>query len=242
MGPCCRYLNKVIKTEAIMFFHKQRFFSCFIFVLFALTALGVSADTADVQSMLQRQENLNNKAITDYYKQISQMYGLSQREVRNPKLGMKLEVVKKNGAVHFRLKGHKFEENFDREMIGFSRDSVSITFKDKKIARIERIFYKKSFANEQTLVLRIVDPNPMQESHNDIMISRTENGVTKLRTKFGDMKNTAGNPYRNNLKSAYSIYLKDLIFVLNRIDFETEKYEKKRNKEAIENFPSILNY
>jgi hypothetical protein len=198
--------------------------------------LGSAKDT------VQKQAQLNNQSITDNYKRIERFYSLADKEVENPRHGMKLEVIKKNSIVHFKLKGHKYRLNHEQKMTGYATDALTITFNGGKLSRLERIYYDKEFANQQSLVVRIVDPDPSTPKHNNILISRTKNGQTKIRSRFGDIKNTPANPHRNKLKNAYVEYLKDLLFVLNRISFETEKREKKRSKEAIKDFPSVLSY
>lgn len=191
---------------------------------------------------VDKQARLNNQSITENYKRIERYYSLAQKDVENPRHGMKLNVIKKKDIVHFKLKGHKIRHDHDRKMTGYATDALTITFDNGKLSRLERIYYDKKFANQQSLVVRVVDPDPGSKDHNNILISRTQNGQTKIRSRLSDIKNTPANPHRNKLKNAYVDYLKDLLFVLSRISFETEKRDKKRTKEAVENFPSVLSY
>lgn len=220
-----------------------------ILVTLAVLLIGISTTSLFSQRLvmnwdriLKEQEKKSEVAITENYQDLEKMYYLSQKKVKNPITGMRLTVSEKSGMVHFLLKGNKYLENYDKDLIGYEKDSITVSFKDGKLSRLERIFVKKEFASETSIVLRIVDNNPLSTDHNNILITRVENGETIVRDEFGKFANTPGSQERTELKSSYADYTKGLLFLLNQIAFETQKAEENRKKSTIGNIPGIISY
>ncbi len=224
---------------------KGTLFAAAIAALFYLEIPSVTAQKVETnwEELLRKQEEFADAAITRSYQEIEKMYFLSQKKVKNPSEGMSLTVEKKDNQVIFLLKGHKYRENYDKELIGYDKDSITFTFQNEKISQAERIFLSRTFASEQSMILRIMDQSPSQEKHNDIQISRIQNGETTVLSSFGKFKNTSGNPERIKLKNAYADYLKGISFILTRVAFETQKFEQSsKGGSGSEIFPDLIQY
>lgn len=221
---------------------KKTFLTVCLFLAGTFFIFPLMSQQRDAQwkRVLEEQEKLANKAITSAYEGISKMTFLADKNIKNPPRGMKLEIEKKSDSVLFRLNGFKYNKDLDNNMVGFVRDSMIIQFKSNKVARLERIVYKKNYNSEESIILRIVDQSPNAKDHNNILVSRTANGVTVIRTKFGDLQNTPGNQDRTLFKSKFAEYVKNLSLLLNRIAFRTRMMEKSIQKTIFTDFQPLF--
>jgi hypothetical protein len=127
---------------------------------------------------------------------------------------------------------------FTGQLIGFEEKVLRIYSDGKTVSQIETIIKTKNFKSQDEEIVTVLDPSPLTESTDDVILHHTLNGRKLIdKKKLGDVLNDVDSPIRNGIKSEFII--PNLTILEKNLLFITES-NKKGSKDADLNISEFL--
>jgi hypothetical protein len=127
---------------------------------------------------------------------------------------------------------------FTGQLIGFEEKVLRIYSDGKTVSQIETIIKTKNFKSQDEEIVTVLDPSPLTESTDDVILHHTLNGRKLIdKKKLGDILNDVDSPIRNGIKSEFII--PNLTILEKNLLFITES-NKKGSKDADLNISEFL--
>ena len=127
---------------------------------------------------------------------------------------------------------------FTGTLIGFEEKILRIHSDGKTVSQIETIIKTKNFKSQDEEIVTVVDPSPLTESTDDVILNHTINGLKLIdKKKLSEILNDVDSPIRNGIKSDFII--PNLTILEKNLLFITES-NKKGSKDADINISDFL--
>jgi hypothetical protein len=123
------------------------------------------------------------------------------------------------------IERHMFmRDMMDVKVVGEKRKSVKLYGSGGSLAKIESMIYERDYNNANEHYVEIIDPSPMTEGLDDVIIKQTFNKKLVFNKTLGEMKNTTAFPVRNDFKRNF--YIPHLTYFYNTVLSIAETYSK----------------
>jgi len=127
---------------------------------------------------------------------------------------------------------------FSNTLIGFEEKVLRIYSDGKTVSQIETIIKTKNFKSQDEEIVTVLDPSPLTESTDDVILNHTYNKLKLIdQKKLGDILNDVDSPVRNSIKSEFII--PNLTILEKNLLFITES-NKKGSKDSDINVSEFL--
>ena len=139
------------------------------------------------------------------------------------------------------LKKHIYTRNgeFGSEVVGYEEKTMQIYTDGKTVSKMITIVRKKNFRTLEEEVVTMIDPSPVTEGTDDIVLTHKYNKrVLVKEKKLSEIENTMDAPIRNGLKIQFII--PNLAILNNMLVFITE-VNSKDAKDADRKMSEFLN-
>lgn len=127
--------------------------------------------------------------------------------------------------------------------VGTKVKKMRLYYSGETLSKIETEILEQDFYHKTKFYSKIVDPSPMDNNANDMIITTSFNDGKPYEVTVGDMENTLTNPLRINYKRDY--YIEHLIYFEKSFRFTWEfqkRYGTSNDVVTIETLKKSLDY